>query len=94
MTGTASDSHVQQGRACGDHWTFSIGQCVDHISGDRQGIVIERSRTEKGREVYCLWSIYDDDGRIKHLLAEVLSAVIEGGATCRTCPHWVGRCTA
>lgn len=71
-------------------WQFDYGQCVDHIEGERQGIVIERTRSAKGRELYTLWSIYDDDGRIKHVVGEVLQPVDLGGKTCQGCPYWRG----
>jgi hypothetical protein len=71
------------------NFAFHVGQCVQ--DGNGPGIIESRIELEDGKQAYCLWRIYDDNGRSDIQLSDKLNPVRLGGDTCKQCPFWSGK---
>lgn len=64
---------------------FAQGQCVNHEHGSMASIVIDRSRTSKGKEHYYLKTIAIGERRERWMLGEFLVPSVFGGGGCAGC---------
>ena len=64
-------------------YAYKLGQCVDHVGGGMVSIVLRRSRTAMGRELYEGLEAWT--GIHRHVLGHALVA-LSVGPQCRKCP--------
>lgn len=72
--------------ASAEVWQFKLGQCISHKDQSMPSLVMGRTRTSKGREIYGVRSFMNvDPNRDRMILGDSLVSVIPGSAPCQDC---------
>lgn len=67
-------------------WRFRLGQCISHKEQSMPSLVMSRTTTSKGREIYGVRSFaIVDPNRDRMMLGDSLVDVVPGSEPCHDC---------